>query len=42
MKVLGQGLEDALAPKNDDDGIVKVVECFVLSNTLFLIYHQNS
>ena len=42
MKLLGQGLEDALALKNVDDGILKVVECFVWSNTLFLICHQNS
>ena len=43
MKVLGQGLEDALEPQNDDDAdIVEVVQCFVWSNTLFLIYDQNS
>ena len=44
MKVLGQRLEDALEPQNDDDDddILKVVQCFVWSNTLFLIYDQNS
>ena len=42
MKVLGQGLEDALEPQNDDVDILKVVRCFVWSNTLFLIYDQNS
>ena len=42
MKVLGQGIEDALKPQNDDDAIFKVVQCFVRSNTLFLIYDQNS
>ena len=42
MKVLGQGLEDALEPQNDDDDIFKVVQCFVWSNTLFLIYDQKS
>ena len=42
MKVLGQGFENALEPKNDDDDILKVVQCFVWSNTLFLIYDQNS
>ena len=43
-KVLGQGLENALEPQNDDDDadILKVVQCFVRSNTLFLIYDQNS
>ena len=31
MKVLGQGLENALEPQNDDDvaGILKVMQCFV-------------
>ena len=33
MKVLGQGLEDALEPQNDDADILKVVQCFVWSNT---------
>ena len=42
MKVLGQGLEDALEPQNDDADILKVVQCFVWSNTLFLFYDQNS
>ena len=44
MKVLGQGLEDALEPQNDNDDadILKVVQCFVSPNTLFLIYDQNS
>ena len=43
IKVLGQGLEDALEPQNDDDDadILKVVQYFVWSNTLFLIYDQN-
>ena len=34
MKVLGQGLEEALEPQNDDADILKVVQCFVWSNTL--------
>ena len=44
MKVLGQGLEDALEPQNDNDDadILKVVQCFVWSNTIFLTYDQNS
>ena len=42
MKVLGQGLKDALEPQNDDVDIFEVVQCFVWSNTLFLIYDQNS
>ena len=44
MKVLDQGREDALEPQNDDDDadILKVVHCFVWSNTLFLINDQNS
>ena len=43
MQVLGQGLQDALAPQNDDDtDILKVLQCFVWSNTLFLIYDQSS
>ena len=45
MKVLGQGLEDALESQTDDvddADILKVVQCFVWSNTLFLIYDQNS
>ena len=42
MKVLGQALEDALEPQNDDADFLKVVQCFVWSNTLFLIYDQNS
>ena len=44
MKVLGQGFKNALEPQNDDDDtdILKVVQCFVWSNTLFLIYDQNS
>ena len=31
MNVLGQGLEDALEPQNNDDDadILKVVQCFV-------------
>ena len=44
MKVLGQGFNSAVEPQNDDDhaDILKVVQCFVWSNTLFLIYDQNS
>ena len=43
MEVLGQELEDALEPQNDDDAdILKVLQCFVSSNTLFQIYDQNS
>ena len=44
MTVLGQGFENALEPQNDDDDadILKVVQCFVWSNILFLIYDQNS
>ena len=44
MKVLGQGREDAVEPQNDDndDDILKVAQCFVWSNTLFLVYDQNS
>ena len=42
MKVLGQGFENALEPQNDDADILKVVRCFVWSNTLFLIYDKNS
>ena len=44
MKILSRGLEDALEPQNDDDDadILKVVQCFVWSNTPFLIYNQNS
>ena len=44
MKVLGQGLEDALLSQNDDDDadILKVMQCSVRSTTLFLIYDQNS
>ena len=45
MKILGQGLEDASEPQNDDvddADILKVVQCFVWSNTLFLSYDQNS
>ena len=44
MKVLGQGFENALEPQNDDDDadILNVVQCFIRSNTLFLIYDQNS
>ena len=44
MKFLGQGLEDALEPQNDDKDadILKVVQCFAWSKTLFLIYDQNS
>ena len=38
-----QGLEDALEPKNDDDAdILKVLQCFVWSNTIFQIYDQHS
>ena len=30
MQVLGQGLQDALGPQNDDDiDILKVLQCFV-------------
>ena len=33
MPVLGQGLQDALAPQNDDDAdILKVLQCFFFSN----------
>ena len=35
-----QELKDALEHQNDD--ILKVLQCFVWSNTLFLIYDQNS
>ena len=36
MQVPGQGLVDALEPQNDDDaGILKVLQGFVWSNTLF-------
>ena len=44
MRVHGQRLKDDLEPQNDDDDadILKVVQCFVRSNTLFLIYDQNS
>ena len=42
MKVLSQGFENALEPQNDDADILKVVQCFVWSSTLFLIYDQNS
>ena len=43
MQVIGQGLENALEPQNDDDDadILKVLQCFVGSNTL-QIYDQNS
>ena len=42
MQVLGQELKDALEPQNDDDAdILKVLQCFVWSNTLFQIYDQN-
>ena len=39
MQVLGQGLKGTLEPHNDDDDadILKVVQCFVWSNTLFQI-----
>ena len=39
-----QVLEDALKSQNDDDdtNILKVVQCFVRSNTLFQICDQNS
>ena len=38
MQVLGQGLEDALEPQNDNNAdILKVLQCFVFSN-----YDQNS
>ena len=36
-----QELEDALEHQNDDD-ILKVLQCFVWSNTLFQINDQNS
>ena len=41
MNILSQGIEDALEPQNDDDNadILKVVQCFVWSNALFLIYN---
>ena len=44
MKVLGQGFENALEPQNDDDDadILIVVQSFIWSNTLFLVYDQNS
>ena len=45
MKVLGQALENALEPQNDDvddADILEVVQCFIWSNTLFLIYDQYS
>ena len=44
MKDLGQEFENALELQNDDDDadILKVVQCFVWSNTLFPIYDQNS
>ena len=44
MKFLGQGFENALELQNDydDTDILKVVQCFVWSNTLFLTYDQNS
>ena len=43
MKVFGQGFENALEPQNDDDDdILKVAQCLIWSNTLFLIYDQNS
>ena len=44
MQVLGQELEDALEPQNDNDdaNILKVLQCFVGSNTLFQIHDQNS
>ena len=44
MKVLIQGIEDALEPQDDDDDdddILKVVQYFVWSNALFLICDQN-
>ena len=43
MQVIGKGLENALEPQNDDDDadILKVLQCFVGSNTL-QIYDQNS
>ena len=43
MQVLGQRLEDALEPQNDDEAdFLKVLQCFVWSNTLFQIYDQSS
>ena len=44
MKDLGQEFENALEPQNDDDDtdILKVVQSFLWSNTLFPIYDQNS
>ena len=40
MQVLGQGLEDALKPQNDENAdILKMLQCFVWSNTLFQIYN---
>ena len=40
---LGQGLQHALEPQNDDDAdIPNMLQCFVWSNTLFQIYDQNS
>ena len=43
MTVLGLGFENALEPQRDKDDadILKVVQCFVWSNILFLIYDQN-
>ena len=44
MRVFSQGLKNALEPQKDDDDadILKVLQCFVRSNTLFQIYDQNS
>ena len=43
MQVLNQRLEYALESQNDDDAdILKVLQCFVWSNTLFQIYDQSS
>ena len=37
MKVLGQGFENALELLKDNADILKVVQCFGWSNTLFLL-----
>ena len=43
MQILGQGLQNAVEPLHDNDAdILKVVQRFLWSNTLFQIYDQNS
>ena len=43
MQVRGQGLEDVVESHNHDDAYtLKVLECFVWSNTFFQIEDQNS